>query len=172
MKILITATLVATLVSTTALASSKTIAATVTEVTPQYKTITVQHPYQDCSITYQNQTTTHNNYDPGDALIGGIIGGVIGNQFGKGNGKAVTTGVGVLLGSQIGARHSGHSYGTTSQVPVRTCVTRYNFTEENQFMGNVIRWEAVDGVTGSFQTTRPYRVGDSVNVRVNYSVQW
>jgi len=153
-----------------AVADSRLIRAEITSVVPQYKTQTVQHPYQDCQVTYQNQTTGSSDDDITNQVIGGIIGGVIGNQFGKGNGKAVTTGAGVLMGSVIGRRHN-NNYGSTTSVPVRTCVTRYNFTEEQVFMGNVVSWRTPDGTSGSFQTTRNYVQGNYVNVRVQYYVQ-
>ena len=52
----------------------------------------------------------------GDAIFGALLGGVIGNQFGGGNGKDLATGLGVIIGSNVGAGTNKPQRPTTTTV--------------------------------------------------------
>ena len=52
----------------------------------------------------------------GDAILGALLGGVIGNQFGGGNGKDLATGLGVIIGSNVGAGTNKPKHPTTTTV--------------------------------------------------------
>jgi len=60
------------------------------------------------------------------ALIGAIAGAAVGNNIGGGGGRAVATGIGLVLGSQIGDRVEADSAGTVAST-VQRCrnVTAY-----------------------------------------------
>lgn len=128
----ITATLLLTLISTTAIAAERV---PVKTVEPIVRNEVTRGPVQNCS-----QVPVHrsNRQPSGGAvgalsdsvfgstggLAGAVIGGVIGHQIGKGRGQDLATGVGVIIGSQIGDKESQKESGGDVVYQTR-CTTEY-----------------------------------------------
>lgn len=92
----------------------------------------------------------------GDAIAGAIIGGIIGNQFGGGTGKDVMTGLGVIVGSNIGAETNKKPRVITRticdeipQYTTQTTITGWNVSY--QYDGNVYHTQMKDD-PGSYVT--------------------
>jgi uncharacterized protein YcfJ len=78
----------------------------------------------------------------GDALFGAILGGVIGNQFGGGTGKDVMTGLGVIVGSNVGAGTNKKPQPTTTTV----CNDVPQYSEVNRVVGYRVKYRFDGGV--------------------------
>jgi len=116
--------------------------ARVTHSKPIYKTIIKRVPYQECwdeEVPVRRYNSSYDNsQNPLGILIGGVAGGIIGNQVGKGRGKDLATVGGALIGTVVGhnlskRRHQRDSY--TSYESRKKCVTRYNESEKEKFIG-------------------------------------
>jgi len=110
---------------------------------PIYKTITKRVPYQECwneSVPVQRYNSRYQrDENPLGVLIGSVAGGIIGNQVGGGRGKTVATVGGALIGGMVGHNLSRRSHqrrdSYTSYEERKRCVTRYNDTQEEKFVG-------------------------------------
>ena len=103
---------------------------------PVYKVVTKRTPYQEC-WDEQVPVTSNNNDDTVGALIGGVAGGILGHQVGGGSGKTAATVGGAIIGTLVGKNLAsrGNSGSTTTYKTQRKCVTKYNETEEEKFIG-------------------------------------
>ena len=124
MKKILTTTLVALTLSTTALADRSqsrpnqfTEYARVVNVLPIYKQVSYQQPKQECWIENQQHVIRYQGQDKkrrnnsrrsGDVLIGGVIGGVIGNQLTRKSSNGARTGA-TVAGAIIGSALAGES---------------------------------------------------------------
>ena len=142
----------------------------VTSSTPTYKIITKRVPYQECwdeSVPVRRSRGYTDDYPIG-TIIGGVAGGVIGHQVGGGRGKDLATVGGAIIGSIVGhnmskkqRRNSYKTYETK-----RRCVTRYNESEEEKFIGykNI----------GHYKGKRITKISNRrlsyipINIRINY----
>ncbi len=104
---------------------------------PVYKVVTKRTPYQECWDEQVPVTQGSSNDDTIGALIGGVAGGILGHQVGGGSGKtAATVGgaiIGTLVGKNLASRNSNPP--TTTYTTQRKCVTKYNESEEEKFIG-------------------------------------
>ncbi len=129
--------------ATTIFAQSITFDKTVRVIksTPEYKTVTIRTPYQEC---WDEQVPIrYNNNNNIGALIGGIAGGILGHQVGGGSGKDAATVGGAIIGTLVGKNLSNNqNYGTQYQSQ-RRCVTKYEERESEKFVGykNIARYK-------------------------------
>ena len=121
---LLTTTLIALSISTTALADRSlarpnhfTEYARVVNVLPIYKQVSYQQPKRECWIEDQKHVIQYQGHDKkrrgnsrssGDVLIGGVIGGVIGNQLSRKGSSRARTGA-TVAGAIIGSALAGES---------------------------------------------------------------
>lgn len=105
---------------------------------PVYKIVTKRTPYQEC---WDEQVPVSSG-GPSDgtvgALIGGVAGGILGHQVGGGSGKTAATVGGAIIGTLVGkslAEKGNNGGATTTYQTQRKCVTKYNETEEEKFIG-------------------------------------
>ncbi len=124
MKTILTTTLIALTISTTAFADrSKSRPnqfveyAKVVNVLPVYKQVSYQQPKRECWIEDQQHVIRYEGHDKirrnhsrgsGDVLIGGVIGGVIGNQLTRKSSNGARTGA-TVAGAIIGSALAGES---------------------------------------------------------------
>ena len=104
---------------------------------PVYKVVTKRTPYQECWDEQVPVTSNNSNDDTVGALIGGVAGGILGHQIGGGNGKTAATVGGAIIGTLVGKNLAsrGNSGSTTTYKTQRKCVTKYNETQEEKFIG-------------------------------------
>ena len=141
---------------------------------PIYKTITKRVPYQECwneNVPVQRYNSRYERDDnPLGVLIGSVAGGIIGNQVGRGRGRTAATVGGALIGGVVGhnlsrkSHHRRDSY--TSYEERKRCVTRYNETQEEKFVGykNIARYKGRKIVRISHRRLRYI----PINIQVNY----
>ena len=80
-----------------------------TRIQDHYKDSTVRIPHtQRVCNTVDVPVYGEEQFDQGDAIVGGIIGGLIGSQIGKGSGNKVATGAGAITGAIIGGKKDGN----------------------------------------------------------------
>jgi uncharacterized protein YcfJ len=105
--------------------------------TPEYRTVTVRTPYQECWDEQVPVTTSSGGgNDNVGALIGGVAGGILGHQVGGGSGKTAATVGGAIIGTLVGKNLSDNqNVQTTSYQNQRRCVTRYKEGTSNKFIG-------------------------------------
>jgi len=104
---------------------------------PVYKVVTKRTPYQECWDEQVPVSSGTTNNDTIGALIGGVAGGILGHQVGGGHGKDVATVGGAIIGTLVGknlADQGNNNAGVTYRTQ-RKCVTKYNETEEERFIG-------------------------------------
>jgi uncharacterized protein YcfJ len=105
----------------------------------------------------------------GDAIAGAIIGGVLGNQVGKGSGKDAATIFGAILGAKAGENNGGKRV-IVGYKQVEQCDRTYVKVRESVVVGYETQVQLYDDLVHSFQTTRQYRVGSTVPVRMTLSL--
>jgi len=102
---------------------------------PIYKLVTKRTPYQECWNEQVPVSSRSNNGNVG-ALLGGVAGGILGHQVGGGGGKIAATVGGAILGTLVGKNLSNNNGGdTTTYRTQRKCVTKYNESQEESFIG-------------------------------------
>ena len=104
---------------------------------PVYKTVTKRTPYQECWDEQVPVSSSSSGDETVGALIGGVAGGILGHQVGGGSGKTAATVGGAIIGTLVGKNLAsrGNSGSTTTYQTQRKCVTKYNETEEEKFIG-------------------------------------
>jgi len=104
---------------------------------PVYKTVTKRTPYQECWNEQVPVSSGGSSDGTIGALIGGVAGGILGHQVGGGNGKTAATVGGAIIGTLVGKNLSqnANSGTTTTYQTQRKCVTKYNESEEEKFIG-------------------------------------
>ena len=104
---------------------------------PVYKTVTKRTPYQECWDEQVPVSSGGSGDGTVGALIGGVAGGILGHQVGGGSGKTAATVGGAIIGTLVGKNlaSKGNSQATTTYQTQRKCVTKYNETEEEKFIG-------------------------------------
>lgn len=137
----------------------------VTGVQPQYRNVSVPVTIDDCRnvevpVYGQTQPST------GDAVAGAIIGGLLGNQFGEGKGKDAMTVLGAIAGADAATRNNQNrivGYRTERQ-----CTSRVVQETRNELSSYRITYE-IFGIAQTATVNKPYRVGDYISVRVEFS---
>ncbi len=105
---------------------------------PVYKVVTKRTPYQECWDEQVPINSNSANDGTIGALIGGVAGGILGHQVGGGGGKTAATVGGAIIGTLVGknlAEKGNNNQPTTTYKTERKCVTKYNETEEEKFVG-------------------------------------
>ncbi|NPA74269.1 MAG: glycine zipper 2TM domain-containing protein [Epsilonproteobacteria bacterium] len=104
---------------------------------PVYKVVTKRTPYQECWDEQVPVSSANNNDGTLGALIGGVAGGILGHQVGGGHGKDVATVGGAIIGTLVGKNlaDKNNPNSTVTYTTQRKCVTKYNETEEEKFIG-------------------------------------
>ncbi len=104
---------------------------------PVYKMVTKRTPYQECWDEQVPVSSGSSNDGTLGALIGGVAGGIIGHQVGGGSGKTAATVGGAIIGTLVGKNlaDDGNNQATTTYQTQRKCVTKYNETQEERFIG-------------------------------------
>ena len=104
---------------------------------PVYKVVTKRTPYQECWDEQVPISSGSSDDGTVGALIGGVAGGILGHQVGGGSGKTAATVGGAIIGTLVGKNlaSNGNSQATTTYQTQRKCVTKYNETEEEKFVG-------------------------------------
>ena len=104
------------MIGSTMLASAVVAASIVTAPVTSVKPVTT---YQTISVptTICNQVPVYNPGNSHGSIVGGIIGGVVGSNIARDSrNRDVVTGIGVLVGSEMGrVNNTPPSYGTTTQ---------------------------------------------------------
>ncbi len=104
---------------------------------PVYKIVTKRTPYQECWDEQVPASSRVNNDGTMGALIGGVAGGILGHQVGGGRGKTAATVGGAIIGTLVGKNlaDKGNNQPTATYRTQRKCVTKYNETQEERFVG-------------------------------------
>lgn len=138
---------------------------TIVDVQTIYGSNSYNVPKRICSDVdvpvYRNGNNSNN------IITGAIIGGVIGHQFGKGDQRKDNRNAGAIIGGLIGSQNQN---GNVVQYRRETqCRTEYQRQEES-FISHYIVVINVHGNTIRQQTGIAYNVGDTVRLRVSYSL--
>ena len=131
---------------------------------PQYKTITVRTPYQDCWDEEVPVKVDDGNIMMG-ALIGGIAGGILGHQVGGGSGKDAATAGGAFLGTIIGSKLAQNQNPEVRYQTQRKCVTRYDEKRTDRFINykNIAYYNGQTIIRYSERPLKKIRLHVSVN---------
>lgn len=167
MKTLLTASVLA-LVATSAAAQTKY--ATITNVQPNYQTVYMNVPQQQC----QNievpvyGSVKSGGASGGDVLGGMIIGGILGKgATGKDDGAAIGAIIGGIVAAENGKKPNQQIIGYRTE---RQCSEVMIREQQREIKNYTItyRW---NGVTAQSYTYNNYRVGDRLPVTVNIIAQ-
>ena len=166
-KLLATAALVVTALP----AAAETRYATITGVQPNYQTVYMNVPRQQCQnveVPIYGTVTRQGNAGEG-ALAGMIIGGILGKGVtGKDDGAAA----GAVIGGIIGADRSGtrQEQVVTGYKTERQCSEVMIREEQREIKNYTItyRW---NNITAQSYTYNRYRVGDNIPVTVSINAQ-
>ena len=146
--------------------------ATITSVEPNYRTVWMNVPRQECynvEVPVYGTIQREGNAAEG-ALAGMIIGGILGKGVtGKDDGAAAGAVIGGLIGADKGAK------GSTEQVVTgyrteRQCSEVMVREEQTEIKNYTIRYEW-NGATGKSFTYNRYRVGDRIPVSVSINAK-
>lgn len=142
---------------------------TVTGVTPQYRNVTVPVAVQDCQDVQVPVYSNNSGVNTEGAIIGGLVGGIVGNQVGGGSGREAATGVGAMIGAIVGG-NSGNSRQVTGYRVERQCSNRTVNDTRRELTDYLVTYEVL-GVEQTANVTAPYRVGDTIPVRVTIDLR-
>lgn len=133
--------------------------------TPEYRTVTVRTPYQECWDEQVPVNTSSGGNDNVGALIGGVAGGILGHQVGGGSGKTAATVGGAIIGTLVGKNLSeNQNYQTTYQTQ-RRCVTKYKEGTSDRFVGykNIAKYKNQTIIKYSDEPLRYIRLINTVS---------
>jgi len=171
-KFATTFAVIASIMSTTAMADTTIVKGEVTAVWPVMKNYTQNIASKECNtVQVPIYGTTSKKNNTGEMIIGGIIGGVIGNQIGKGGGKEAATGIGALTGAII-AGENGKEQVIIGYRQEQQCTTVYTPVTETHIVGYNFEYRVGRLANHSGYSTREVRVGQTVRVQVNTKVVW
>lgn len=153
-------------------AQAETRYANITRVEPNYQTVYMNVPRQQCqNVEVPIYGTVQNNGNAGEgALLGMIIGGAIGDAVSGGKGD--TTAAGAVIGGIIGAdrAQNGTRQVVTGYRTERQCAEVMVREEQREIRNYTItyRW---NGITAQSYTYNRYNVGDRIPVTVSINAQ-
>ena len=134
----------------------------VISVTPQYRSVQVSSPRQEC-WEEPVQRTVPGQRNTMAVIAGGVAGGVVGSRFGGGSGRDAAIAAGTLAGAGIAdglSRSESRSY-TTHE---RQCRTVHDRHTEERHDGYRVRYR-YDGQ--EYSTTTRTHPGDHIRLRVS-----
>ncbi len=135
---------------------------------PVYRLVTTRTPYQECWNEQVPVNSGSSNDGTVGALIGGVAGGILGHQVGGGGGKTAATVGGAIIGTLIGKNlaNKGNNEGTTTYQTERKCVTKYNESQQEKFVGykNIGNYKGRTIIKYSNKPLRRIRL----NIFINY----
>ncbi|RLK48234.1 uncharacterized protein YcfJ [Alkalispirillum mobile] len=134
----------------------------VLSVTPQYRTVEVSNPRQEC-WDQPVQRTTQGQRNTAAVIAGGVAGGVVGSRFGGGRGRDAAIAAGTLAGAGIADGLSG-TESRTYTVNERQCRTVHDTRTEERRDGYRVRY-LYDGQEYSTRTNS--HPGDRIRLRVS-----
>ena len=134
---------------------------------PVYRTVTKRTPYQECWDEQVPVSSSGSSDSTVGALIGGVAGGILGHQVGGGSGKTAATVGGAIIGTLVGKNlaERGNNGRTTTYQTQRKCVTKYNETQEEKFVGykNIGNYKGKTNIKYSNEPLNRIRVSVVVN---------
>lgn len=134
----------------------------VLSVKPQYRTVEVSNPRQEC-WDQPVQRTVQGQRNTAAVIAGGVAGGIVGSRFGGGRGRDAAIAAGTLAGAGIADGLSG-SESRTYTVNERQCRTVHDTRTEERHDGYRVRY-LYDGQEHTTRTqTHP---GDHIRLRVS-----
>ena len=161
-KTLITTTIAAAVMATSAFANTFTVEADVVAVTPIRTNVAEYVPSSVCeTVRVPITETRRQGGNGGDALAGMIIGGLIGKGA-TGNDRGAA--VGAVIGGMVGAE--GNSYQVvTGYRNEQQCYETQNYQTREVISGYNVRYKW-NGRMGTVATDTPYSVGDTILINV------
>ncbi len=140
--------------------------ATITNVTPNYQTISTPTTQQVCNVVeVPVYGRSGGQASTGDTLFGALIGGAIGNQVGGGKGKDAATVLGAIIGADVANKRSGSNQIIGYRQEQR-CNNVTSYSTQEQIKNYTIRYEW-NGVQGRSYTFNQYSVGDRIPVSIS-----
>jgi uncharacterized protein YcfJ len=167
MKTLLTASVLA-LAATSAVAQTKY--ATITNVQPNYRTVYMNVPQQQCQDVDVPVygSVKGNGADGGDVLGGMIIGGLLGKgATGNDDGAAIGAILGGIVAAENGKKPNQQIIGYRVERQCSEVMVREQQREIKNYT-ITYRW---NGVTAQSYTYNRYRVGDTLPVTVSIIAQ-
>ena len=162
----------AALICVASTATAETRYANITRVEPNYQTVYMNVPRQQCQdVEVPIYGTVRNNGNAGEgALLGMIIGGAIGDVVSGGKGDA--TAGGAIIGGIIGAdrAQNGTRQEITGYRTERQC-REVMMREEQREIRNYTITYSWNGITAQSYTYNRYSVGDRIPVTVSINAQ-
>ena len=152
------------LISAASTASAETRYAKITQIQPNYQTVYMNVPQQQCQdVQVPIYGNTGGGASGADVLGGMIIGGLLGKGVG-GNDKGAAAGA--VLGGIIAADNNNGRRVVTGYRIERQCTEVMNQQQQRQLKNYTItyRWK---NVTGQSYTYNRYNVGDRIPVTVS-----
>ena len=138
---------------------------TITNVTPNYQTISTPTTQQVCNVVEVPVYGRNGQASTGDTVLGAIIGGAIGNQFGGGSGKDAATVLGAIVGADVANKKGGQQQIIGYRQEQR-CNNVTSYSTQQQIQNYTIRYEW-NNIVGKTVTYNNYRVGDRLPIRVS-----
>ena len=153
-------------------ASQQMFPGTVKNIVPNYKTIEVSNPQQQCQTTEVPIVKKKQGEDNiGTFVLGAIIGSAIGNAATDGNGAGTA---GAILGGAIANEHQ-KKHNTDEEIvgyrQVQQCTTIYTKELKNILQNYTVTYEVL-GQQVTQQTKQQFYVGQTVNVFINFRLKY
>ena len=140
--------------------------ATITNVTPNYQTISTPTTQQVCNVVeVPVYGRSGGQASTGDTLFGALIGGAIGNQVGGGKGKDAATVLGAIIGADVANTRSGSNQIIGYRQEQR-CNNVTSYSTQEQIKNYTIRYEW-NGIRSRTVTYNQYSVGDRIPITVS-----
>ena len=140
--------------------------ATITNVTPNYQTISTPTTQQVCNVVeVPVYVRAGGQASTGDTLFGALIGGAIGNQVGGGKGKDAATVLGAIIGADVANKRSGSNQIIGYRQEQR-CNNVTSYSTQEQIKNYTIRYEW-NGIRSRTVTYNQYSVGDRIPITVS-----
>jgi uncharacterized protein YcfJ len=137
--------------------------ADVLRVDPIYRTVSVEHPHQQCYDQPVQREDTRGR--TAGTVIGAIVGGVLGNTIGKGDGRRAATVAGAVAGGAI-----GNKVGSRGDTIEQGTVTRCQNVSEVHQERRIVAYSVEYRYRGDIYVSRlPYDPGDRLRVQVSVS---
>ena len=173
-KLLVGTALALSLVTTSAYAGTFVVKGNVTSVSPNYVTVTINKPKQECrdiDIPIYSQRQGNNSDPIMGNILGAIVGGVVGNQFGGGNGNKAATAAGAAIGAITGGNIAQNQNGNNQRNIVgyrreSRCETINMFTNQQKIKDYLAKYE-YNGHYGSVYTYNQFNVGDQITLEMD-----